>query len=208
MDEFQDTTTRAVAVPRQKRALRTRAELLAATEALVAAEGSEAVTTTRVASLTGVSVGTIYRYFPDREALLLAAYDETVRRIVDACANHLATLETDLALERVVMELIGSYLTAAEAIPAHFALLREMRRLRPVADDRHREADRIETEILMPLFARFGLDEIAAEPGRLEVIYALLSTLVDLYLVTEDRQARANIRAELEAHALFALSRL
>ncbi|GIL01971.1 MAG: hypothetical protein BroJett030_18700 [Alphaproteobacteria bacterium] len=179
--------------------------MLAATEALVATEGPEAVTTTRIAALTGVAVGTIYRYYPNREALLLAAYDATVDRIVSACAARLATLEPGQAAREAVTGLLGTYLATAEAIPAHFALLREMRRLRPQAADAN---ERIQAEIILPLVARYGLGAGAAAPGRLEVIYALLSTLVDLYLVSEDDDMRANIRAELEAHALFALARL
>lgn len=199
------TPLKAVAVPRQERALRTRAELLAATEALVAAEGSDAVTTTRIAAMTGVSVGTIYRYYPNREALLLAAYDATVERVVSVCADYLEALPADLPPETAATRLLDRYLAAAEAIPAHFALLREMQRLRPLAEDRN---ERVETVILLPLLERYGLDAGAASPGRLSVISALLSTLVDLYLVTEAPGARADIRAELEAHALFALSRL
>ena len=52
-------------------------------------DGAEAVTTTRVAQQSGVAVGTIYRYFTDRNELLLAAYDATVTRIVAACASSI-----------------------------------------------------------------------------------------------------------------------
>lgn len=205
MDRSVLDQTRTVATPRQNRALRTREKLLAATEALVAAESAEAVTTTRIAAMTGVAVGTIYRYYPNREALLLAAYDATVDRIVSACAVRLKTIAPDVRAEAAVLQLLAAYLSAAESIPAHFALLREMRRLRPLAED---HGERVGTEILVPLLQRFGVDRRAMRPGRLAVLNALLSTLVDLYLVTEDPPARAGIRAELEAHALFALARL
>ena len=194
------------AIPSQQRAKRTIAQVLEAVETLVAAEGAAAVTTTRIAWQTGVAVGTIYRYFPDREALLLAAYDATVERIIAACAGRFAALSAEMDAPAAVAALIDAYLAAAAAIPAHQPLLREMQRLRPVAQDQARSADRVRTEILSPFLARFGYE--APDPGRLAVLEALLSTLVDLYLITEEPEARDNIRAELEAHALLALSRL
>ena len=87
MSDVTSDLTTAKAEPVQERALRTRAALLAATEELVTDRGIEAVTTTSVAAAAGCSVGSLYRYFADREALLLAAYDATVRRIVARCAT-------------------------------------------------------------------------------------------------------------------------
>jgi AcrR family transcriptional regulator len=81
-----DQPRQKVIAPRQPRAVETRQRLLNAVESLVVAEGPAAVTTTRIAAHTSVAVGTIYRYFADREALLLAAYDATVERIVAQCA--------------------------------------------------------------------------------------------------------------------------
>lgn len=208
MQQIAGTFFRPKTSPRQDRAVRTRAELLEATERLVVSQGCEAVTTTRIASATGVAVGTIYRYFPNRAALLLAAYDATVERIVAACTARLEGLAPDLDAEAAITALIDAYLDAAEAIPAHSPLLREMQRLRPVAEDRGRDGERISREILLPFFAHYGLKAEGGEPGRLAVIHAMLSTLVDLYLVTDGEEARTAIRAELLAHALFAFSRL
>src|SRR5690349_6080051 len=98
--------------PRQKRAMRTREALLEAVERLVAAEGPAAVTTTRLAAETGISVGTIYRYFADREALLLAAYDATVARIVAVCAEVLDGLPLDVPAVEAARMLLVRYLEA------------------------------------------------------------------------------------------------
>jgi len=203
-----NSTGRVLAIPRQERALRTRADLLAATEALVAAEGVASVTTTRIASMTGVSVGTIYRYFPDGGALMLAAYDATVERVIETCAARLASLDPALPARDAALAIIDAYVSAAEAIPAHRPLLAEMRRRRVIADDRISDAAVIESRVFLPLLARYGLDRAAREPGRLLPVYALVSVLVDLVLMADDAAARAAIRSELEAHALFALSRL
>ncbi len=194
--------------PRQRRALRTREVLLEITEKLVASEGCDAITTTRVATMSSVSVGTIYRYFPNREALLLAAYDATVERIGKRCVEHLAELDPMLDPEVAILSMIDCYLAGAEDIPAHSPLLREMQRLRPVADDRARDAGDVADEILTPFLRRYGIGNAIMGPGHLLVMQTVMSTLVDLYLVTEDDETRANIRSDLRAYALFAFTRL
>ncbi|HVH98950.1 MAG TPA: TetR/AcrR family transcriptional regulator [Enhygromyxa sp.] len=49
--------------------------LVEATMRLLASEGVAAVTTARVAELAGVSIGSLYQYFPSREALVAAVID-------------------------------------------------------------------------------------------------------------------------------------
>ena len=49
--------------------------LVEATKRLLAGEGVAAVTTARVAELAGVSIGSLYQYFPSREALIAAVID-------------------------------------------------------------------------------------------------------------------------------------
>lgn len=208
MESTTSAASRQSASPRQGRALRTRATLLKVTETLAADEGCDAVTTTRVAAISGLSVGTIYRYFPNREALLLAAYDATVDRIAKGCVAHLAELEPMLDPETAILSMVDCYLAGAEAIPAHSPLLREMQRLRPVAEDRARDAGEVANEVLTPLLRRYGIGNAILGPGHFLVMQTVMSTLVDLYLVTEDDEARANIRTDLQAYAVFAFSRL
>lgn len=194
-------------VPRQKRALQTRAALLAAVERIVAAAGPDAVTTTRIAAETGVAVGTIYRYFADRDALLLAAYDETVGRIVARCRAALEQLPAEASAEDAARILLGRYLQAAEAEPAHSGLLTAMRAIRPVAADQDTNEDRVTGEIFAPFLARFA-PEAGAPPAALHLISVTIGTLVDLYLVTESPDDRAWLRREIEAHVTFMVGRL
>lgn len=195
------------AVPRQRRSLRTRAALLHAVGELVAAEGPEAVTTTRVAAETGVAVGTIYRYFADRDALLLAAYDETVGRIVAVCNGALSALPKTTGAPRAAGILLRSYLDAAEAIPAHSGLLRAMRSARPVDKDLSVNRNEIIRGILAPFLARF-LPDVDVPQAAVLMINATIGTLVDLYLVTEDRTDRDWLRKETEAYLAFVVARL
>src|SRR6185437_7319071 len=46
--------------------------VLDAADEVLAAEGPEAFTTTRLAEVAGVSIGSVYRFFPDKEAIVEA----------------------------------------------------------------------------------------------------------------------------------------
>jgi len=71
--------------PSQARAKRTIETILEATAQILAEEGSERLTTNYLARRAGFSVGTIYQYFPNREAIVLALIErqrgEVARRV-------------------------------------------------------------------------------------------------------------------------------
>ena len=59
-------------VPRQARSRARLQRMLDAADELLAAEGAGAFTTTRIATVAGVPVGSVYRYFPDKETIVQA----------------------------------------------------------------------------------------------------------------------------------------
>lgn len=70
-------------VPRQERSRQKLARLLEAADKLLAEEGVEALTTTRVAAAAGISVGALYQYLPDRDAITEALADGYLARLED-----------------------------------------------------------------------------------------------------------------------------
>jgi AcrR family transcriptional regulator len=58
-----------------------------------------------------VSLGTLYRNFPNREALVLEAYRHEVRQLTDSAAELLKTREPDQAL-RVWMDRLARFIMA------------------------------------------------------------------------------------------------
>jgi AcrR family transcriptional regulator len=58
--------------PSQSRARKTVETLLETTAQILANEGSERLTTNYLAEKAGYSIGTVYQYFPNREAIVLA----------------------------------------------------------------------------------------------------------------------------------------
>jgi len=73
--------TRARSLPQQRRAREMRRSLLDSALKLIAKRGAESLTTQAVADAAHVSIGTVYRYFPDRGAILAELIDEAARDI-------------------------------------------------------------------------------------------------------------------------------
>lgn len=67
--------------PRQERSQATVEAILAATARVLVRDGFEHASTNRIAAVAGVSVGSLYQYFPNKQALVRALYD---RLLADA----------------------------------------------------------------------------------------------------------------------------
>jgi AcrR family transcriptional regulator len=66
------STSRPRKIPRQARSLATVEVILDAAALLLVDEGYEQATTNRIAERAGVSIGSLYQYFPNREAVVAA----------------------------------------------------------------------------------------------------------------------------------------
>ncbi len=72
--------------PRQSRAQATVDAILEATIQVLLTDGLQRLTTTRVAERAGVSVGTMYQYFPQKQALLFALLSRHMEKTAEAIA--------------------------------------------------------------------------------------------------------------------------
>ena len=84
--------------PLRKDARRNRDKLLAAAVELFAERGTDG-SLEEVAKRAGVGIGTLYRHFPTRDALVEAAYRNEVAQLRAAADELLAELPPDRALE-------------------------------------------------------------------------------------------------------------
>jgi len=77
--------------PSQSRSIATVEAIFDATIQVLLSTGLERLTTTKVADRAGVSVGTLYQYFPNKEVLLRAVLERHLLRVVEivesACAS-------------------------------------------------------------------------------------------------------------------------
>jgi AcrR family transcriptional regulator len=90
-------------------AQRNREQLLAAAVAAFSADGPE-ITLDSIARRAGVGIGTLYRHFPSREALVDAAYRSELARLCDSVPALIVSRPADQAL-RAWLELFGEYMT-------------------------------------------------------------------------------------------------
>ena len=97
--------------PVQSRSAASVDAMLEATLQVLVAVGKERLTTTRVAERAGVSVGTLYQYFPNKSSLLQATlrrhFDGVTAAILEVCAS-----ERGHTLESMGAELAERFLAA------------------------------------------------------------------------------------------------
>lgn len=96
--------------PVQRRSHETAEIILRATTQILSRDGLEGLTTNRVAEKAGVSIGSLYQYFPDKEALVAEIrrhYEEAFRERLIALTRDLHGLPLGEAIAQCVRVLIA-----------------------------------------------------------------------------------------------------
>jgi AcrR family transcriptional regulator len=110
-------------VRRQARGLKRMAEILDAAELVIAEVGYPELTTNQVAARAGVSPGSLYQFFRNKEEILdglVARY--TVDR-QEFWAGRLAAVTPEVPLEVLVGQLVDESVRFKSASPAYWSLL-------------------------------------------------------------------------------------
>jgi AcrR family transcriptional regulator len=108
--------------PKQRRAQETVTAVLDAVIRILKREGLSAVTTNRIAKVAGVSIGSVYQYFPDKRAIFLALHErhsEEIGRLVESTLVKHASAST----EEVLRALVGAIADAHVPDPELYELL-------------------------------------------------------------------------------------
>jgi AcrR family transcriptional regulator len=118
--------------PRQARSRALVDAVVEATEKVLAEEGADSLTTTRVAEVAGVSVGSLYQYYPSKESLIAAVIERRIEddvRWMDTVLPQLAgqplrvivrqCLERTVAVFRAETALYRAILTSMEDVARH-----------------------------------------------------------------------------------------
>jgi AcrR family transcriptional regulator len=79
-------------VPQQARGRDKLARMLAAADTIMATEGADAITTTRIAAEAGISVGSVYHYLPHRGAIIEALAAHYLDQLEEQMAELVTTL--------------------------------------------------------------------------------------------------------------------
>jgi AcrR family transcriptional regulator len=103
--------------------------LLEATARILIREGFGNASTNRIAEVAGVSVGSLYQYFPSKEALVAALLDRHRQQISQAVQGELAEA-VQLPLGQAVRKLVAVAVKAHRIDPAlHRALTEQIPRV-------------------------------------------------------------------------------
>lgn len=104
--------------PTQQRSRERLERILSAAVEAIAARGSDQMTMSEVARLAGISIGSLYQYFPDKSAIIRALaerYNAENRRCI---AEALASVHDRPSLESAYLGLLDQYYEIVLAEPA------------------------------------------------------------------------------------------
>src|ERR1700712_1724802 len=86
--------------------------LLEATARILVKEGYDRASTNRIADAAGVSVGSLYQYFPSKEALVAALIEQHSASMLAFLETMAATTSIDTPLGDVVREVVQAMIDA------------------------------------------------------------------------------------------------
>lgn len=104
-------------IPRQHRSRQLVEDVLAAVPLVVKRHGAASVTTNRIAEVAGVSIGSLYQYFPDKRSVFDALHERhvgDVRHILErSIAAHASSSFSEFAVD-LVEQLVDVHSVDAE----------------------------------------------------------------------------------------------
>jgi AcrR family transcriptional regulator len=108
----------------QQRSRTTVDALVEATARILVKEGFDKASTNRIAEVAGVSVGSLYQYFPSKESLVAAVIERHQRKIMRTVRRELAEVTT-LPLEKAMRKLVAVAVKAHRVDPKLHRVLAE-----------------------------------------------------------------------------------
>ena len=96
--------------------------MLDAAVKLLKRRGASLLTTNRIAATAGVSIGSLYQYFPNKRAVFIALHERHVAQ-VDRIMHRRMAKSTEIALEELISSLIDGMIEAHTVDPELSELL-------------------------------------------------------------------------------------
>ena len=117
------TNPRRRSAPQQERSRLMVERILTAGAQVLTDHGYDAATTNRIAEAAGISPGSLYQYFPDKEAIIAEVVDRYTDQVAARITAHLTSRLGDPDENRAAREVLGVLLDAMAERPK---LLRAM----------------------------------------------------------------------------------
>ncbi|WP_026736242.1 TetR/AcrR family transcriptional regulator [Fischerella sp. PCC 9605] len=161
-------------LPQQDRSRMTVEAILEATTHILTEEGYDKANTNRIAERAGISIGSLYQYFPNKESLMAALMEQHSNEIAALVESKLQNL-FDVPPEVAIPELIRAVIAAHTINPCLHQVLNEEipRSERP---QHMQKADERITELLRAYLTRWR-DRIY--PKNLDMTVFILSRTVE-----------------------------
>lgn len=118
------TRTTPRKLPQQDRSKVTVDAILIATARILTQFGYDKATTNRIAELAGVSIGSLYQYFPGKEALVTALAEQHVNTMMEIIESKLKDL-SNAPIKVVLHELVKACIAAHAVDPMLHKVLNE-----------------------------------------------------------------------------------
>lgn len=110
--------------PRQGRSRETVDTLLEATARVLIQDGYEGTSTNKIAQKAGVSIGSLYQYFPNKESLIAALIDRHYDEMVDICKTAISRF-SGAPLSDMVKETVQAMVSMHAVNPKLHKVLKE-----------------------------------------------------------------------------------
>lgn len=198
--------TESRAQPVQKRAQERRNLILGVTAELLEEVGQDDLTTILVAKRAGVSVGTLYHYFPNKYAIMYALAEQWVG-------------EMDVALQALEIEPVESYSVkrfVEGSVERMLAVYTNQQGLLPLVQAMYgvpelKELDLVHDELIITsmarMFKRMDISSKASELARLGRTYLELSHALIIVAVNQNKTDAEKTLSELKFLNLSLLER-
>jgi AcrR family transcriptional regulator len=108
--------------PKQRRACQTVDAILEAVIRILKREGVDALTTNRIAEVAGVSIGSVYQYFPDKRAILVALHQRHIEEI-DRMVKSTLVRHAESSLDELMRAMIGAMIDAHTTDPKLYEVM-------------------------------------------------------------------------------------
>jgi AcrR family transcriptional regulator len=161
--------------PAQPRAVETVAAVLEAAARILEQRGFAGYTTNAVAELAGVSVGSLYQYFPGKDALTVALIErETTVLLAD-----MAAVPDEVTFDARLARMIRAAVTHQMRRPALAVLLDFEERRLPLGARHERVADQIH-RVLIAALAEAGLPADGDRATAAQDLLAITRGMIDV----------------------------
>jgi AcrR family transcriptional regulator len=160
--------------PRQERSKDTVGSILRATARILTRDGYEGATTNRIAEVAGVSVGSLYQYFPNKDAIVAALIDAHCEEMFEVFRRELVAV-AGAGLEVATRAVVAAQIEAHKLNPRlHRVFLEQLPKVGMLK--RFHEINR-RSELLVRTYLEARRDEM--RPANLDLAAFLLVTTVE-----------------------------